>query len=177
MELDDIKRGLRAEINKRENEQYATFQCNVRQMCKDVLAKLEEQEQVIEELKEKRQIGELKDKWFWAYPTESVNCDGITGSAHQVYPKDEVDEIISTVQAERDEYRYNLSCARNEIHNMQMSMRADVKKNTEKDGEIVKLKSKVDKLLGCLKYLVMRDLIKDCPPKKTAAEIVQECEE
>ena len=52
MDLDDIKRGLRAEIKKRENEQYATFQCNVRQMCKDVLAKLEEQEQEIAELKD-----------------------------------------------------------------------------------------------------------------------------
>lgn len=50
MELEDIKRGLRAEIKKRENEQYATFQCNVRQMCKDVLAKLEEQESVIADL-------------------------------------------------------------------------------------------------------------------------------
>ena len=49
MKLEDIKRGLRAEIKKRENEQYATFQCNVRQMCKDVLAKLEEQESVIKE--------------------------------------------------------------------------------------------------------------------------------
>lgn len=47
MDLEDIKRGLRAEIKKRENEQYFTFQCNVRQMCKDVLAKLEEQESVI----------------------------------------------------------------------------------------------------------------------------------
>ena len=53
MELDDIKRSLRAEIKKRENEQYATFQCNVRQMCKDVLAKLEEQESEIAELKAK----------------------------------------------------------------------------------------------------------------------------
>lgn len=51
MDLDEIKRGLRAEIKKRENEQYLTFQCNVRQMCKDVLAKLEEQESVIAELK------------------------------------------------------------------------------------------------------------------------------
>lgn len=49
MELSDIKRGLRAEIKKRENEQYVTFQCNVRQMCKDVLAKLEEQEQELAE--------------------------------------------------------------------------------------------------------------------------------
>lgn len=50
MDLDDIKRCLRAEIKKRENEQYATFQCNVRQMCKDVLAKLEEQESKIQSL-------------------------------------------------------------------------------------------------------------------------------
>ena len=54
MDLEDIKRGLRAEIKKRENEQYFTFQCNVRQMCKDVLAKLEEQESEIAELKEER---------------------------------------------------------------------------------------------------------------------------
>lgn len=52
MELENIKRGLRAEIKKRENEQYATFQCNVRQMCKDVLAKLEEQEALIKEMEE-----------------------------------------------------------------------------------------------------------------------------
>ena len=49
MDLDEIKRGLRAEIKERENEQYDTFQCNVSQMCKDVLAKLEEQESVIAE--------------------------------------------------------------------------------------------------------------------------------
>lgn len=53
MDLEEIKRGLRAEIKKRENEQYSTFQCNVRQMCKDVLAKLEEQESEIAELKER----------------------------------------------------------------------------------------------------------------------------
>lgn len=33
---------------------------------------------------------------------------------------------------------------------------------------------KADKLLSCLKYLVMRDLIKDCPSKKVATEIVKE---
>lgn len=54
MDLEDIKRGLRAEIKKRENEQYSTFQTNVREMCKDVLAKLEEQESAIAELKEER---------------------------------------------------------------------------------------------------------------------------
>lgn len=35
-------------------------------------------------------------------------------------------------------------------------------------------KAKADKLLSCLKYLVMRDLIKDCPAKKVVTEIVKE---
>lgn len=60
MELEDIKRGLRAEIKKRENEQYDTFQCNVRQMCKDVLAKLEEQESVLAE--KDKEIAELEER-------------------------------------------------------------------------------------------------------------------
>lgn len=75
MDLDDIKRGLRAEIKKRENEQYATFQCNVRQMCKDVLAKLEEQESKIAELK--------------AYFCGGWCCD------KEAYLKDEADKVIA----------------------------------------------------------------------------------
>ena len=35
-------------------------------------------------------------------------------------------------------------------------------------------KAKADKLLSCLKCLVMRDLIKDCPEKESAIEIVKE---
>ena len=68
MDLDEIKRGLRAEIKKRENEQYFTFQCNVRQMCKDVLAKLEEMEAENAELKQK-----LEDAQASAY-AESVDA-------------------------------------------------------------------------------------------------------
>lgn len=64
MDLDEIKRGLRAEIKKRENEQYFTFQCNVRQMCKDVLAKLEEQEAEIAELKAQKAQAE-DDCAYW----------------------------------------------------------------------------------------------------------------
>ena len=67
MDLDDIKRGLRAEIKKRENEQYSTCQCNVRQMCKDVLAKLEEQESVLAEKDKKIQSLE--------YLCENYRCD------------------------------------------------------------------------------------------------------
>lgn len=51
MDLEVIKRGLRTEITRREKETYRTFQCNVRQMCKDVLAKLEEQEEEIKSLR------------------------------------------------------------------------------------------------------------------------------
>lgn len=68
MDLDEIKRGLRAEIKKRENEQYFTFQCNVRQMCKDVLAKLEEQESEIAELKKERRWRKFPDE----KPTEDT---------------------------------------------------------------------------------------------------------
>ncbi len=113
----------------------------------------------------------------------------------RVYIKADADEVISTIKAERDEYRYNLSCARNEIHNMQISMREDIKKIADKDKVIVEKdadykeacdrlqtanlikdeqKKKADRLLSTLKYLVMGDLIKDCPPKKIAAEIVKE---
>lgn len=57
----------------------------------------------------------------------------------QFYRKSEADEVISTIKAERDEYRYNLSCARNEIHNMQIAMRDDIKSIAEKDKEIQRL--------------------------------------
>lgn len=67
MDLDEIKRGLRAEIKERENEQYDTFQCNVSQMCKDVLAKLEEQESVIAEKDKKIQSLE--------YLCDNYRCD------------------------------------------------------------------------------------------------------
>ena len=43
---------------------------------------------------------ELKDRWFWAYPTESVDCDGITGSAHEVYGKSDVDAVLAENDAE-----------------------------------------------------------------------------
>lgn len=52
MHIDDIKRGLRAEIKRRKDEQYLTFQVNIREMCKDVLDKLEEQEALINEMKD-----------------------------------------------------------------------------------------------------------------------------
>ena len=40
-------------------------------------------------------MSELKDRWFWAYPTESVDCDGMSGIALEVYSKSDVDEVIA----------------------------------------------------------------------------------
>ena len=40
-------------------------------------------------------MNELEDRWFWAYPTESVDCDGINGSANEVYSKSDVDKVIA----------------------------------------------------------------------------------
>lgn len=76
-----------------------------------------------------------------------------------VYLKEDVDAVIAGLKNENERLKKQSSC-------------------TFSDDclRVRQLKSKVDKLLGCLKYLVMRDLIKYDPPKKTAAEIVQECE-
>lgn len=46
----------------------------------------------------------------------------------------------------------------------------------EADKCIAEQKAKADRLLSCIKYLVMRDLIKDCPSKQVASEIVKEYE-
>ena len=40
-------------------------------------------------------MSELEDRWFWAYTTESVDCDGITGGANEVYSKSDVDKVIA----------------------------------------------------------------------------------
>ena len=82
MDLDDIKRGLRAEIKKRENEQYFTFQCNVRQMCKDVLAKLEEQESEIAELK-----ADYKEACGRLQTANLIKDEQLAATRHQKYKR------------------------------------------------------------------------------------------
>jgi hypothetical protein len=52
MDLDNIKQRLRSEFKRRKDEQYLTFQINIRDMCKDALDKLEEQESLIKEMKD-----------------------------------------------------------------------------------------------------------------------------
>lgn len=85
MDLDDIKRGLRAEIKKRENEQYFTFQCNVRQMCKDVLAKLEEQEVEIAEKDEELRHHKYKRCLAMAWWCRSRACFYDTMRANSLF--------------------------------------------------------------------------------------------
>lgn len=78
----------------------------------------------------------------------------------QFYRKSEVDEVIAAkdteiegLKADYDEVSGRLQTA-----------------NLIKDEQ----KAKADKLLSCLKCLVMRDLIKDCREKDSAIEIVKE---
>ena len=52
MDIDNIKQRLRSEVKRRKDEQYLTFQINIRDMCKDALDKLEEQESLIKEMKD-----------------------------------------------------------------------------------------------------------------------------
>lgn len=73
--------------------------------------------------------------------------------ATRVYIKSEADKVIAELKAD-----YREACGRLQT--------ANLIKNEQK--------AKADKLLSCLKYLVMRDIIKDCPAKKTATEIVKE---
>lgn len=74
--------------------------------------------------------------------------------------KDDVDKVIAEKDKEiaEKEADYKEACDRLKTANL------------IKDEQ----KKKADILLSCLKYLVMGDLIKDCPSKKTAAEIVKE---
>ena len=76
-----------------------------------------------------------------------------SGNSCSCYLKSEADTVIAELKAD-----YKEACGRLQTANL------------IKDEQ----KAKADKLLSCLKYLVMGDLIKDGPPKKIAAEIVKE---
>lgn len=70
-----------------------------------------------------------------------------------MYIKDEADAVITELKEDYHEVRGRLQTA-----------------TLIKDEQ----KAETDKLLACLKCLVTRDLIKDCPEKKSAIEIVKE---
>lgn len=135
-------------------------------------------------------MSELEDRWFWAYPTESVDCDGITGSAHEVYSKSDVDAVIAEKDKEIAGLKEKVSEERSAKVDYKISARdlSTGLKNAQADyreacdrlhtANLIKdeQKAKADKLLSALKCLVMRGLIKDCPEKASAIEIVREYE-
>lgn len=71
----------------------------------------------------------------------------------RVYIKSEADKVIAELKTD-----YKDACNRLQTANL------------IKDEQ----KAKADKLLSCLKCLVMRDLIKDCPEKVSTIEILKE---
>lgn len=76
------------------------------------------------------------------------------------YEKSEMDKYLSEVDRVVAELKADYDEARGRLHTA----------NLIKDEQ----KAKADKLLSCLKCLVMRDLIKDCPEKSSVIEIVKE---
>ena len=82
--------------------------------------------------------------------------------AAQVYLRSEVDAAIDELKTENESLLQQ---------NRELILALQVMYSKE---EYDKQKAKADKLLSCLKYLVIGDLIKDCPPKKVATEIVKE---
>lgn len=78
------------------------------------------------------------------------------------YLKEEVDAAIDELKTENESLLQQ---------NRELCLALQVMYSKE---EYDKQKAKADKLLSCLKCLVMLDLIKDCPPKEVATEIVKE---
>lgn len=78
------------------------------------------------------------------------------------YLKSEADKVIAELKTENDSLLQQ---------NRELCQALQVMYSKE---EYDKQKAKADKLLSCLKYLVMGNLIMDCPPKKVATEIVKE---
>lgn len=84
-----------------------------------------------------------------------IGPDPTNHTLTEYYLKSEADKVIAELKAD-----YKEACDRLQTANL------------IKDEQ----KAKADKLLSCLKCLTMRDLIKDCPEKASAIEIVKEYE-
>lgn len=88
-----------------------------------------------------------------------------------VYLKSEADKVIADLE---ESHKKEVEQLLMEI----VKLKADYKEACDRlqTANLIKdeQKKKADILLSCLKHLVMHDLIKDCPSKKTATEIVKE---
>ena len=97
------------------------------------------------------------------------------------YLKSEADKVIEKLKADNADLlddKKSTDAILDERNAEIAELKADYKEACDRlqTANLIKeeQKAKADKLLSCLKYLVMRDLIKDCPPKKVATEIVKE---
>lgn len=93
------------------------------------------------------------------------------GTGILVYLKSEADKVIAELE---ESHKKEVGQLLIEI----TKLKADYKEACDRlqTANLIKdeQKAKADKLISCLKYLVMGDLIKDCPPKRVATEIVKE---
>ena len=82
-------------------------------------------------------MSELKDRWFWAYPTESVDCDGISGIALEVYSKSDVDEVIA--EKDKEIQRLENLCAsyRHDCDNLAIR-EANALKEIGRDNRVIR---------------------------------------
>lgn len=116
-------------------------------------------------------IQELDDERLEASESGKIDCT-------RVYLKSEADKVIAKLENENERLKKQSSCTFSDDCLRVRQLRADYKEACDRlqTANLIKdeQKAKADKLLSCLKYLVMGDLIKDCPPKKVAKEIVKE---
>lgn len=99
------------------------------------------------------QVLEERKKWACMFDYFKAKRKGLRDARHAaVVEKDRYEKELAELKADYDEVRGRLQTA-----------------NLIKDEQ----KEKEDKLLSCLRCLVMRDLIKDCPEKDSAIEIIK----
>ena len=82
-------------------------------------------------------MSELKDRMFWAYPTESVDCDGITGSALEVYSKSDVDSVIAKKDKEIQRLENLCASYRHDCDNLAIR-EANALKEIGRDNRVIR---------------------------------------
>ena len=125
-------------------------------------------------------MSELKEHLFVPY-SELQEGDELTDAitiAKSYYLKSDADKVIAELKNENERLKKEASCTFSDDCLRVRQLRADYKEACGRLQTAILVKdeqkAKADKLLSCLKYLVMGDLIKDCPPKKVAKELVKE---
>lgn len=97
------------------------------------------------------------------------------GKFIRAYKESEADKVISELKQRLALAHQTLQL--NQPEALYSDLETMARLSHEKDvvaKEAAEQKATANKLHSCLKCLVMRDLIKDCPEKKSAIEIVKE---